>query len=360
MKHRKATSLLIPAVFLLIATYYIHLTRYQNRDKLWRTWADPSPTWPDMLDSLSTPIPTPRPSPAPLWPGKNATKTLVVARLQEDDTSWVDAVVQADTDLTSAVYTVDNHTAALNVPTNKGHEVMVYLTYIIDHYDHLNDVTMFMHAHQISWHNNDFLDSDSAKMVERLRPGHVIRNGYMNMRCHHQPGCPDHIHPVVDNATEDDIIEIPEAAVIGTSWVELFPADPLPRVLSQPCCAQFAVSAEQIRRIPRRRYLDYREWVLHTELEDRLSGRVWEYIWQWLFTGYEEVCPAETTCYCEGYGLCFDPAEYDLYFKNREEARKLEGEVEDMGDSDEKFGDLKKRIDALHEEMDGFKAKVKG
>lgn len=197
-------------------------------------------------------------------------------------------------------------------------------------------------------------------MVERLRPGHVIRNGYMNMRCHHQPGCPDHIHPVVDNATEDDIIEIPEAAVIGTSWVELFPADPLPRVLSQPCCAQFAVSAEQIRRIPRRRYLDYREWVLHTELEDRLSGRVWEYIWQWLFTGYEEVCPAETTCYCEGYGLCFDPAEYDLYFKNREEARKLEGEVEDMGDSDEKFGDLKKRIDALHEEMDGFKAKVKG
>ncbi|KAK1144828.1 hypothetical protein N8T08_004841 [Aspergillus melleus] len=361
MKHRTAVSLLIPTIFLLVTWYSIHLSQRRDHPVLWRTWVDASPTWPDKVEALSSPIPTPRPSPvpsaAPLWEGKNASKTLVVAKLQEDDTSWIDRVVQEYSDLTSAVYTVNNHTAALTVPANKGHEVMVYLTYIIDHYHALNDVTMFMHAHQITWHNNDFLDSDSAKMVRRLKGNHVIRNGYMNMRCHHQPGCPDHIHPTVDNQTDD--INIPEAAVLGNSWRELFPTDPVPHVLSQPCCAQFAVSSERIRRIPRKRYIDYREWLLHTELNDRLSGRVWEYVWQWLFTGHEEFCPAETTCYCEGYGLCFDPTEYDLYFKNRAESRKLEGEVKDMDESNEKMGDLKRRIEELRHEMDGFKAKVK-
>ncbi|PLB52513.1 hypothetical protein P170DRAFT_434249 [Aspergillus steynii IBT 23096] len=358
MKHRKAISLLIPAIFLLIATYYLHLSRHQDRQLLWRTWADASPTWPEKLDSF----PSPHPSPPSLWPGKNTTKTLVVAKLQDDDTSWVTQLTHDDPHLTSAVYTVDNHTATLTVPTNKGHEVMVYLTYIIDHYDALNDVTLFMHAHHISWHNNDFLDSDSAQMVRFLRPNHVVRNGYMNMRCHHQPGCPDHIRPIVGsgtgNLTEDDLRDVPEAAVLGNAWRELFPADPVPRVLSQPCCAQFAVSSEQIRRIPRQRYRDYRQWVMHTELDDRLSGRVWEYIWQWLFTGEEEFCPAETSCYCEGYGLCFDPAEYDHYFKNREEARKLEKEVEEMGEDDERVGGLKKRIEELRRDMDGFKATV--
>ncbi|KAL1969613.1 hypothetical protein VTN77DRAFT_8166 [Rasamsonia byssochlamydoides] len=137
---------------------------------------------------------------SPLSTHKNYTRTLVIAKLQQDDTSWVDRIVQEDPYLNGAVYTVDNTSAELTVPMNKGHEAMVYLTYIIDHYFLLNDVTLFMHSYQKTWHNHDFLDSDSALMVQRL-------NNF----------------PLAD-------------------------------------------------------YVSYRDWLLQTELEDKLSERVWEYL----------------------------------------------------------------------------------
>ncbi|KAF7166626.1 hypothetical protein CNMCM6106_002369 [Aspergillus hiratsukae] len=192
----------------------------------------------DATASAASVSPSSAPSPQP--PDKPFTRTVVIAKLEEEDASWVDTLVQTDPHLTSAVYTVDNSNATLTVPQNKGHEVMVYLTYIIDHYASLSDVTLFMHAHQYTWHNNDFLNSDSALQVQRLRSEYVIRNGYINLRCHLSPGCPDHIHPTVAG---DDLLNIPEAAVFGNSWLELFPGTPVPRVLSQPCCGQFAVCA---------------------------------------------------------------------------------------------------------------------
>ncbi|KKA23614.1 hypothetical protein T310_2360 [Rasamsonia emersonii CBS 393.64] len=310
-----------------------------------------------------------RPDPVPviLSTERNYTRTLVVAKLQDDDTSWVDRLVHEDPHLHGAVYTVDNSSAELTVPMNKGHEAMAYLTYIIDHYSSLSDITLFMHAHQTTWHNNDFLDSDSALMVRRLRSEHVVRSGYMNLRCHQQPGCPDHIHPVVGdgvNNVDDDLLNIPEAAVIGSSWRQLFPDEPVPAVLSQPCCGQFAVSAERIRNIPLEHYVSYRDWLLGTELEDSLSGRVWEYLWQFLFTGQAEYCPEETFCYCEGYGVCFDEDEYEQYFELRDEARRLEKEIEGLTSTDaedetpeDTVTAMKIDLAVMYQRMDEIKAK---
>ncbi|GBF61001.1 hypothetical protein TMEN_3469 [Trichophyton mentagrophytes] len=240
--------------------------------------------------------------PGVVKPGKNYTRTLVIASVQRENTTWADELQREDPTLQTAVYVVNNSSAPLTVMKNKGHEVMVYLSYIIDRYYNLTDVSIFMHAHLTTWHNNDLLDSDSAKMVKRLRSEKIIRDGYMNLRCHSEPGCPEHIHPI---AGGDDLSSIPEAAVIGNSWLELFPGTNVPEVLSQPCCAQFAVSADRIRRIPRETYIYYRDWLLETSLSDSLSGRVWEYLWQYVFAGVAELCPEDHVCYCEGYGICF-------------------------------------------------------
>ncbi|KLJ13080.1 hypothetical protein EMPG_11964, partial [Blastomyces silverae] len=51
---------------------------------------------------------------------------------------------------------------------------MVYLTYIIDTYHSLPDISIFMHAHAVTWHNNDFLSSSSAQAVQRLRSAKVL------------------------------------------------------------------------------------------------------------------------------------------------------------------------------------------
>lgn len=231
---------------------------------------------------------------------------------------------------------------------------MVYLTYIIDHYDRLSSITMFMHAHLITWHNNDLLDSDSSKMVKYLNSGRVIREGYMNMRCHLDPGCPAHIHP----ATDSEDINVPEATIIGHAWQELFPGRPVPDVLSQPCCAQLAVSRERIRALSKEQYSFFRDWLLASQLEDRLTGRVFEYIWQYIWTGEYEFCPDEYVCYCDGYGVCLqDKDEYKDYFTMRDKVRKLQDELQTSfareGDDEilEYAASLQEKIDRLERTM---------
>lgn len=48
-----------------------------------------------------------------------------------------------------AIYAVDQPDSEryLHTPKNKGKESMAYLTYLIDHYDNLTDVQVFVHSH---------------------------------------------------------------------------------------------------------------------------------------------------------------------------------------------------------------------
>ncbi|RMJ25661.1 hypothetical protein PHISP_03486 [Aspergillus sp. HF37] len=234
----------------------------------------------------------------PKPPGSTYTKTVVVPKTKEDDTSWMDLEIN---EWQKAVYAVDDPSAPLHPPKNKGHEVMVYLSYIIDHYGNLPDIVAFMHSHQFAWHNDDLFDMNAATLLRRLNPARVVREGYMNLRCNWGPGCPDWMHP---GALEEDVSK-QEETMLARAWGEIFPDDPIPAVLAQPCCAQFAVSRERILAIPKARFVFYRDWMLRTELSDYISGRVWEYLWHVVFTGENTVCPTENVCYCDGYGICF-------------------------------------------------------
>lgn len=260
-------------------------------------------------------------------PGSNYTRTLVIARLSREDTTWIEQELQdmLDTgELNTAIYTVDEPQAPFKVPKNKGHEVMVYLSYVIDFYDSLPDIALFMHSHRFAWHNDRILETDASLMVRRLSPERVTREGYMNMRCQWGPGCPAWLHPgtTVQNPKKK------EEVLIGESWAELFPFDLAPTVLAQPCCAQFAVSRERIRAIPKSRYIFMRDWLLRTEYSDFLSGRVFEYMWHYIFSGEPVHCPSMTACYCDGYGLCFGSEEgmdywYELMHKKNEVKKDL-------------------------------------
>ena len=81
----------------------------------------PSPT------EIGTDIP--QQSPANGYPDLPAAKgphvEFVVASLKGDDTSWF---AQFIPQWKANIYVVDDHTAPLTVPENKGHEAMVYLT----------------------------------------------------------------------------------------------------------------------------------------------------------------------------------------------------------------------------------------
>lgn len=263
--------------------------------------------------------------------GAHYSKTLVIAQLKEDNTTWATSPEMQRHGWSVAAYVVNDRNAELRPPKNKGHEAMVYLSYIIDNYDTLPDIAAFMHAHQFAWHNEEIFDFDAVEMLSRLSLEHVVREGYFNMRCEWYPGCPSWIH--VSSAIDEDRAK-KEEWLIARAWAEIFPDRPVPKVLSQPCCAQFVLSRDRIRAIPRERFIYYREWLLQTELRDAMSGRVWEYLWHVVFTGKETSCPTANVCLCDGFGVCFggdDKVQY--YYDTLHRIKKATSELSRWQDS---------------------------
>jgi hypothetical protein len=261
-------------------------------------------------------------------PGSNYTRCLVVPKIQGEDVRWIEKELgdMIDTGLLStAIFGMDGSEAPLHPVKNKGNEVMAYLSYIIEFYGSLPDIAIFMHSHRFADHNNIILDKDASLMIRHLSPERVTRDGYMNLRCHWHPGCPDWIHPGVIDEKDDR----PEQHLLAESWAELFPNDLIPTVLAQPCCGQFAISRERILAIPKERFIHLRDWVLRTRLSNFVSGRIFEYLWQYIFSGSSVHCPSMSACYCDGYGLCFgDPEKFDYYFELNYHRTQYEKELD--------------------------------
>lgn len=316
---------------------------------------------------------------SPMPPDHNYTSTLVIAKTKDENVDWIlEKMPQQQT----AVYIADDPTAPLHPPKNKGHEVMIYLSWIIENYDNLPDVSIFMHAHQLTWHNDELLEYNAHLVVSRLSRQRVWREGYVNMRCDWYPGCPDWMRPGETEANQFK----PEEVLLAKSWSELFPLDQVPTVLAQPCCAQFALSRERIQAKPHAQYVWYRDWLFNTRLPDSLSGRIWEYMWQFVFTGENVFCPKEHVCLCDQYGTCFGGEEaYDSFvnLKNMlsdrqgdlldwEAKRKAVEEAEKQGDTEKlrklerpmegKDAEYRRDIDRLRPMVDGLKhdAEIRG
>ncbi|KAL8774695.1 MAG: hypothetical protein Q9209_000634 [Squamulea sp. 1 TL-2023] len=254
-------------------------------------------------------------------PRSKYSRIMVIPRMQEDDITWM---LKELPGLDVSVYVANDPTASSHPPKNKGHEVMIYLTYLIDNYEHLPDIVLFMHSHRWTHHNNGFLGFDASQMIRALNGAHVMRAGYVNMRCHWSPGCPEWLHP---SGTQDSLAK-QEERVLAQSWRELFPFDSLPSFLAQPCCAQFALSKDRILSIPRSRYVFYRDWIMRTPLSDYISGRIWEYTWQYIFTQNAVHCPAEHICYCDGFGVCFGgQVSYGQYVELLESKTRINEEL---------------------------------
>ncbi|KAH8677700.1 hypothetical protein BX600DRAFT_545431 [Xylariales sp. PMI_506] len=227
---------------------------------------------------------------------------IVVASTAAEDTTWLHRHLP---EWRKSIYVVDDPDAALVVPRNKGHESMVYLTYIIDHYDDLPEISIFIHASRFAWHNDD-PDYDAVPTLRNLRLPHLRTAGYVNLRCTWMVGCPAEIYPHLNEASAVDDLELMPTAkhVYKKAFSELLPGVPVPDVVGVSCCAQFGVTRETIRRRPREDYVRFRRWLLDTPLEDALSGRVFEFSWHIIF-GMEAVhCPSMADCYCQVYGLC--------------------------------------------------------
>ncbi|KAI9845306.1 MAG: hypothetical protein M1837_004928 [Sclerophora amabilis] len=227
-------------------------------------------------------------------------KEFVVASQAKDSTRWIDEA-SAGGQWNSSVYTVDDESAPLQVPRNKGHEAMVYLTYLIDRYDTLPEYIVFLHGERYQWHNDD-PKYDTVSIVQRLRLDALRKRGYLNLRCTWNQGCPGELDLL--STPKDSDTRAETAAQYARSFKTLFPGRDLPDQVAVSCCSQFAVTRGKVHERPRTDYENYRTWLLDTPLEDKLSGRIMEYSWHLIFGMPPVHCPDEQTCYCETFGLC--------------------------------------------------------
>lgn len=80
------------------------------------------------------------------------TKSLVVASMKGDDTSWLD---EHFSDWDKNIFVMNDPNAKLTVAKNKGRESMAYLSFLIDNYHDLPEFMVFLHSLRYQWHNED-------------------------------------------------------------------------------------------------------------------------------------------------------------------------------------------------------------
>jgi hypothetical protein len=218
-------------------------------------------------------------------------KALVVASTTKDDTNWL-SEIPSSLNWTINHYRVDAPlNPILSVPSRKGNEAMVYLTYIIDNYDALPDVIFFHHGHPRAWHQK----LTSAEEVARLRTEYVLKAGYASARC--LPGCENvvpleggepasHMAALPLLSRRDHLVTLLENFLEPARFPELEGA--VPKQLAAPCCAQFAVSRGRVMRREREWWVKLREWLIEAPLPSMNSGRLMEHLWH-VFFGMEAV-----------------------------------------------------------------------
>jgi hypothetical protein len=226
-------------------------------------------------------------TPSPSLPDR----VVVMAKLPTDDTRWVHTDLP---DWQSAIYDIDTETphqtstldpltnSTLRTLRNKGMEANAYLAYIVQNYHNLPSTIAFIHPHKdgypIAWHT-DNNEHSNVVSLQNLNTEFIQSNGYANLRCVNDPGCPHEVMPFRDPPEEHRTIE----AAMPDAWRDLFNNTDVPHVLATPCCAQFAVSSKQVQKRPLDEYKKYYMWLMQTPLKDETSGRVFEYLWHILF-----------------------------------------------------------------------------
>ncbi|CAG8004034.1 unnamed protein product [Penicillium olsonii] len=223
---------------------------------------------------------------------------IVMGKLKEEDTSWVSGELA---EWHGIIYTVDDTNVPMHTPKNKGREALPYLQFLIDHYDDLPEVVVFLHAHRDGWPAGwhiDTMDLSNVDSVRALQKDFVQLEGFVSLRCQLSPGCPDAIQPF----RQPPKLENPGEAHYAAAWKSLFPNERVPAEIAAPCCSQFAVSKEQILKRPHSDYKRMYDWVMNNDLPDEVTSNIMEYSWHIIFGKNPVFCPDMYQCYADVYG----------------------------------------------------------
>lgn len=215
-------------------------------------------------------------------------------------------------DVESVIYQQD-HPRKPNYYIRHGNEVGAYLTFLVDFYDCLPNVTAFVHGHEDEgWHSFNMRETIRA-LQWRLIPGYTDLNrkpGIWSLDLRDRPKYPSH-NPI---ATGDDVYDgshPPQAIVGGNAYEasEVFQwlqqetnvhaydhffgragLGAMPKTISFPCCSQFAVTRDAVHLRSRFFWQQNLHYLEHNDIQAsnikpkmHMVGDIWTVYWPMLF-----------------------------------------------------------------------------
>lgn len=162
------------------------------------------------------------------------------------------------------VYDKENSENPYNIPVNKGNEASVFLKYIIDFYDNLEEYTFFIHDEEYAWHHSGSIIN---QFEEAKNSGKLYYN--INDRCI--------LGNICTNPHYNDILNwyntyiekyIPIKSLPNENWTE-----------GHRGSAQFLVHKSLIQKLPKEFYEGLYNWIITTDLCNAISGRFLEWTW---------------------------------------------------------------------------------
>ena len=212
-----------------------------------------------------------------LWRRK---QFVVVVSKYKEDTEWLKKLNHP-----YVVYTKnENDTSRYNMNKNKGNEASVYLKYILDHWDSLPDHVAFIHAHESDWHHKESMadklnsfrergdyinlnDTDCVTNIVKYEDGRIRIYFNDERTLSTEPESTfDHMKTWYVNTMEGHFGKLREGALV-----------------TDTCCAQFIVSRQAIRRLPRKFYERHYNWLMTTDIENYTCSRFYEWTWKMIF-----------------------------------------------------------------------------
>jgi hypothetical protein len=206
----------------------------------------------------------------------------------------------------------------LHIVPNRGAEAMAYISYIIEAYDALPDVVLFMHAHRRSWHMALPQDWALRRLAAAPPRGLAAAGGFMPLGCQERadseranlwPRAIDANHASANAPHWHEAL----AARYAQAWREHLGAAlggrALPQHVRVPPGASFAATRAAIRRRPKAFYEGLRAWMLETTVESKWLGITLEFMAPLIFADAEVFNPSQEACLCALYSVCSSPAE---------------------------------------------------
>ena len=196
--------------------------------------------------------------------------TFVISRFSRN-TEWTQQLVHQGYNV--CMYDHGNPNNPYNIVKNVGKESIVFLQYIVDHYDYLNKYTFFLHDEDYAWHHKGHvidLVNDEVKESRTLK-GRYPKFKNINNRCCRSITSIDWFPSI-------------------KKWFDKYYGPYIGKhekyldwTYGEQCCAQFVVHRDRIRQHPKKMYQDLLRWMYTTKLDSEESARYLEWTWRLLF-----------------------------------------------------------------------------